>query len=122
MTLELKDKFIEATSKYQDRTASEDNTILLHRTPWVRILLEPNRDESCSFCIDVEVSLPKNQRGEEMDSTGIIVKLNEHLQYLEKLGKHGFELCLIKSGCIWCASKTIRDTPKDNLFRALIPP
>ena len=29
MASELKDKFIEAASKYQDRTASEENTILL---------------------------------------------------------------------------------------------
>jgi len=122
MALELKDKFIEATSKYQDGTASEENTILLHRTPWVRILLEPNTDESSSFSIEVEVSLPKNQRNEEMHPSGIFDTLNEHLEYLKKLGKHGFELCVIGSGCIWCASKTICDTPKDNLFRALIPP
>ncbi len=122
MYIDLKDKFIEAVSKYRSTEGSEDTTILLHRTPWVRILLEPNIEESSSFCIEVEVSPPKNQKKEETRSVEIFDQLSEHLQYLRKLREHDFELCVIRSGCIWCASKVIHGTPKDNLFRALNPP
>lgn len=125
MALELKDKFTEAALKCQDLAASEDSTILLHRTPWVRILLELNKGESCSLSIEVEVSPPKNQRNEEIGSSESFDQLNQHLQhlqYIQRLREHGFELCVIGSGCIWCASKVVCETPKDNLFRALIPP
>jgi len=122
MSIDLRDKFIEAASKYSDLITAEDNTTVLHRTPWVRILLETRRDDISTFCIEVEVSLPQNGKMQEADSSLIFEQFTQHLQYLQKLRKHGFELGVVESGCIWCASKVIQNTPKDNLFRALIPP
>ncbi|MFX1578841.1 MAG: hypothetical protein ACFFBJ_04280 [Promethearchaeota archaeon] len=122
MTLDLREKFNHATSVLRDDSGSEDVTTLIHRTPWVRILLEYDRQESESFFIEVEVSLPESTQKTNSDTSHIIDVLSEHLQYLQKLRKFGFELCVIGSGNIFCASKEVRESPDDNLFTALIPP
>ena len=122
MILSLKEKFDEATSILKDKTSRDEITTLMHRTPWVRILLEHDEQEGDAFFIEVEISLPENLDSEELDSSELIDRLSEHLQYLQKLRDVGFELSVIGTGCIYCASKELTEPPEDNLFRALVPP
>jgi hypothetical protein len=121
MTLDLRERFDQATSVLKADNGPEEVATLIHRTPWVRILLEHDRFESDSFFIEVEVSLPESEQTDG-DSSQIIDTLSDHLQYLQKLREVGFELCVIGSGSIFCASKELQGAPKDNLFTALIPP
>ena len=122
MTLSLKEKFDKATSILKEKTSPDEVTTLMHRTPWVRILLEHDEQEGDTFFIEVEISLPENSDSKEQDSSELIDALSEHLQYLQKLRDVGFELSVIGTGCIYCASKELHETPEDNLFSALIPP
>ncbi|MHA1963509.1 MAG: hypothetical protein ACXACG_04865 [Candidatus Thorarchaeota archaeon] len=122
MKLSLKEKYIRAASSYKDKKGSEEVTTLIHRTPWVRILVDQDQPESDAISIEVELSIPEIPRTGESDSSDIIDQLSDHLQYLQKLREFGFELSVIGTGCIYCASKVLHETPKDNLFRALLPP
>lgn len=122
MTLDLKTKFVKATSLLSKKSGSDEVATLIHRTPWVRILLEHDAHETDSFFIEVELSFPEGTGFKESDSSALIDKLSEHLQYLQKLRDEGFELSVIGTGCIYCASKELQETPDDNIFRALIPP
>ncbi|MFW9834928.1 MAG: hypothetical protein ACFFEK_13090 [Candidatus Thorarchaeota archaeon] len=122
MTLDLKEKFNHAASVFRDDSGSEEVATLIYRTPWVRILLEHDRQESESFFIEVEVSLPESTQKTNSDTSHIIDILSEHLEYLQKLRKFGFELCVIGSGNIFCASKELQESLDDNLFTVLIPP
>ena len=121
MKLDLREKFNHASSVLRDDNGSEEIATLIYRTPWVRILLEHDRQESDSYFIEVEVSLPESTQRDE-DSSRIIDTLSEHLQYLQKLRAVGFELCVIGTGSIFCASKELQGSPEDNLFTALVPP
>lgn len=121
-TLNLKEKFQQAASLLKDSKGSEEVTTLIHRTPWVRILLESDQQEDDSFTIEIEMSIPNSVGTEGSDSSELINELTEHLQYLQKLRDSGFELSVIGGGCIYCASKEIHEPPEDNLFRVLIPP
>ena len=120
MTTNLKEKFNEALSSEYGLTVDETTT-LLYKTPWVRILLERQHEDE-SNRIEVEVSLPEDCSCGEKDSSSTFDTFAEHINYLQKLKEHGFELCIIGDGCILNASKSIRKTPEDNLFRALVPP
>ncbi|MFW9958099.1 MAG: hypothetical protein ACFFCT_08510 [Candidatus Odinarchaeota archaeon] len=122
MSIELRNKFMKAASKYSSKIGDEEETTLIHRTSWVRILLERLVEDSPAFSIEVEVAPPQAEKTNEEDTSWIFDKFAEHLQYLENLRNHGFKLSVIKSGCILCASKVIHDVPEENLFRALIPP
>ncbi|MFX1606061.1 MAG: hypothetical protein ACFFDD_09145 [Promethearchaeota archaeon] len=122
MTLNLKEKYTKAASILKSEYSSEEIATLLYRTPWVRIMLEYDEQEGDAFFIEVEMSLPENSDSKEMDSTELIDRLSEHLQYLQKLRDNGFELSVIGTGCIYCASKELREPPEDNLFSALLPP
>jgi hypothetical protein len=122
MTLNLKEKFNEATLLLKDKTSPDEVTTLMHRTPWVRILLEHDEQEGDAFFIEVEMSLPENHDSKDLDSSELIDQLSDHLQYLQKLRDVGFELSVIGTGCIYCASKELNETPDDNLFTALLPP
>jgi hypothetical protein len=121
-TLSLKEKYNKAASLLKDTGGTEEVTTLIHRTPWVRILLEHDQQESDSLFIEVEMSLPDSAGTKRTDSSELIDRLSEHLLYLQKLRDAGFELSVIGTGCIYCASKELHETPEDNLFRALIPP
>ncbi|OLS29135.1 MAG: hypothetical protein ThorAB25_17410 [Candidatus Thorarchaeota archaeon AB_25] len=121
-TPSLKEKYNKAASFLKDKKSSDEVTTLIHRTPWVRILLEHDQQEGDSLFIEVEMSLPESAGMKESDSSEVIDRLTEHLQYLQTLREVGFELSVIGTGCIYCASKELHDTPEDNLFRALIPP
>ena len=121
-SLRLKEKYNKAASFLKDKKSSDEVTTLIHRTPWVRILLEHDQQEGDSLFIEVEMSLPESAGMKESDSSEVIDRLTEHLQYLQTLREVGFELSVIGTGCIYCASKELHDTPEDNLFRALIPP
>jgi hypothetical protein len=121
MTLNIKEKYYEAISSTHDLKDDESST-LLFRTPWVRILLEQHFEESDVNRIEVEVSLPEDCSCDKKDSSLTFNKFAEHINYLQKLLEHGFDLCIIGDGCILSASKSIHKTPKDNLFRALLPP
>jgi hypothetical protein len=116
MTLGLKEKFLRAAS------SSDELTSLIHRTPWVRILLDRDQPDEHVFSIEVELSLPETAGIEEPDSSEMIDQFSNHLAYLRKLRDLGFELSIIGGGCIYCASKVLDETPEDNLFRALTPP
>jgi hypothetical protein len=118
----LKEKFIEAISKHEMRIDAEEITTLLHKTPWVRILLVQDSGKERTFLIEVEMSLPEATESAKQDTSVLINRLSEHLQYLQQLHNYGFELSIIGTGCIYCASKVFQKTPEDNLFRALIPP
>ena len=118
----MKTKFIEATSVLRQKSGSDDVASLIHRTPWVRILLEHDAEETDSFFIEVEISFPESAGFKGSDPSALIDKLSEHLQYLQTLRDEGFELSVIGTGCIYCASKEIQETPDDNIFRVLIPP
>ncbi|MHA2079006.1 MAG: hypothetical protein ACXACG_00400 [Candidatus Thorarchaeota archaeon] len=122
MTIGLKEKYDKATSILKDKTGSNEVTTLIHRTPWVRILLEHDEQDEELLSIEVEMSLPEHGSTEDSDSSDLIDRLSEHLLYLQKLKDYGFELSVIGAGCIYCASKELHKTPEDNLFRALIPP
>lgn len=122
MTVNLKEKYMEAVSKHDDKIDSEDLTTLIHRTPWVRILLERNDKENSVYSLEIELSLPETIGTGESDSSEIIDRLSNHLQYLQKLREYGFVLSVIGTGCIYCASKVFHKPPEDNLFRALLPP
>jgi hypothetical protein len=121
-TLNLKEKYNKAASFLKDKRSSDEVTTLIHRTPWVRILLEHDQQEGDSLSIEVEMSLPESAGMKESGSSDVIDRLTEHLQYLQTLREVGFELSVIGTGCIYCASKELHETPEDNLFRALIPP
>ena len=121
MNYNLKEKFDEAASILRKAAGSDEVTTLIHRTPWVRILIEHDEHAGDAFSIVIEMSVPENP-DLELDSSELLDQLSEHLEYLKRLSDVGFELSVIKAGCIYCASKEIRDTPDDNLFRVLIPP
>ncbi|MGY5860594.1 MAG: hypothetical protein RTU63_14590 [Candidatus Thorarchaeota archaeon] len=122
MTLDLKAKYIKAASDLSNAEVSNDVATLIHRTPWVRILLEYDKEESESFFLEVEISFPEGAGSKDVDYSELIDNLSEHLQYLQKLRYAGFQLSVISTGCIYCASKELQETPEDNLFSALIPP
>ena len=122
MTLSLKEKYIKAASFLKDQSGSEEVTTLIHRTSWVRILLEYNKQEGDFFFIEIEMCIPDSNGASVADSSLIIDRLSEHLQYFQRLREVGFELLVIESGCIYCASKKLHETPEDNIFRILIPP
>lgn len=116
MNINLKEQFMRATS------SSDELTTLLHRTPWVRILLDRDQPDENAFSIEVELSLPESSGCDVSDSSEVFDQLSIHLEYLRKLREFGFQLSVIGNGCIYCASKVLDETPEDNLFRALIPP
>ena len=118
-TLNLKEEYLKAVSFLRGEDSTDAAATLLHRTPWVRILLDHGQQGSGSLSIEVEISVPDS---EETESSVLIDKLHEHLQYLQRLRNIGFELSVIEAGCIYCASKELHETPEDNLFRAFIPP
>ncbi|MFW9795557.1 MAG: hypothetical protein ACFFE2_00855 [Candidatus Thorarchaeota archaeon] len=118
----LKEKFDKATILLKDKKNPDEVTTLIHKTSWVRILLEHDIQGGDSFFIEVEMSLPENVESKECDSSVLIDRLSEHLLYLQRLRDEGFDLSVIGTGCIYCASKEIQEPPEDNLFRALIPP
>ncbi|MFW9889040.1 MAG: hypothetical protein ACFFER_12710 [Candidatus Thorarchaeota archaeon] len=91
----------------------------MRRTPWVRVLLDHGQQGRDSLSIEVEIAVPDS---DEAESSALIDKLHEYLQYLQRLRDIGFELSVIEAGCIYCASKELHEAPEDNLFRALIPP
>ena len=122
LTLDLKAKYIHAVSTLSDTNSSETVATLIHKTPWVRILLEHDAEECDSLFLEVEMSFPERVGEQESDSSGLIDILAEHLQYLQKLRDAGFQLSVISTGCIYCASKELKVTPEDNIFRVLIPP
>ncbi|MFW9933556.1 MAG: hypothetical protein ACFFDR_12975 [Candidatus Thorarchaeota archaeon] len=117
----LKGKFIEATTQFQQSPHSEGCASVIYRTPWVRILIEPHKEDD-TYCIEVEVFLSDQDGVDESDSMVLFDRLVRHVDYLRCLREHGFELCIIGSGCILCATKVIEGTPQDNLFSALLPP
>ncbi len=118
----LKGRFIEATTNFQHTVSSVGNATILYRNQWVRILMEPHEKNTDSFYLEVEVFLADQETEDHTNSSVELEKIIEHLEYLRSLREHGFELCIIGSGCIFCASKVIEGTPKDNLFSALVPP
>ena len=120
--VDLKAKFKEAISKQHENLDSDDVTTLIHRTPWVRILLDRDNEEKSACSIEVEISLPDTVGTDESDSSEIIDRLSKHLQYLQQLRELGFKLSIIGTGCIYCASKRLQETPDDNIFTALLPP
>ncbi|MFW9974993.1 MAG: hypothetical protein ACFFDQ_07005 [Candidatus Thorarchaeota archaeon] len=125
MTLNLKQKIDEAVSRLKTTSDPNEVSTLIHRTPWVRILLdhyEEEEENQESFVIEVEMSFPEENSASVLDSSELIDRLFEHLHYLQKLKEVGFELSVIGTGCIYCASKELKEPPQDNLFRALIPP
>jgi hypothetical protein len=121
MTLDLKGKIDKAASDLRGKTSSEEGSTLILRTPWVRILLD-HYDEDDTLSIEVEMSFPEEAGKSVSKSSEYIDRLQEHIQYLQKLREVGFELSVIGTGCIYCASKELDETPEDNLFRALLPP
>ena len=121
MTINLKEKYIEATSSTHD-VNDDATTTLLFKTSWVRILLEHHHEEGDTNRIEVEVTLPENCIYDNKDSSLIFDEFTNHINYLQKLREHGFDVCIIGDGCILSASKSISKTPEDNLFRALSPP
>ncbi|MFW9888318.1 MAG: hypothetical protein ACFFER_09060 [Candidatus Thorarchaeota archaeon] len=121
MNYSLKEKFDEAASMLKYATCSYEATALIHRTPWVRILLEYD-EYGDAFSIVVEMSFPENPDMIELGSPEVIDGLSKHLQYLKKLKEVGFELSVITTGCIYCATKELHDAPGDNLFTVLMPP
>jgi len=118
----LKEDYLRAETFLKSEKGSDEVTTLIHRTPWVRILLEHDREEGDFFFIEVEMSIPESSGNDDVDPSEVIDKLSEHLRYLQQLRDHGFELSVIDSGGIYCASRKIHDTPEDNLFSALLPP
>jgi hypothetical protein len=122
MTLDLKEKYLQAASELKNADGPDDVTTLIYRTPWVRIPLEHDDEESNSLFLEVEMSFPERTGSKESDSSALIDKLAEHLQYLQKLRAAGFQLSVISTGCIYCASKELQGAPEDNLFNVLIPP
>ena len=118
----LKGKFIEATTNFQHSVTSVGNASVLYRNQWVRIMMEPHEEQTDCFHLEVEVFLSEQDTEDHTDSSVEFDTIIEHLEYLRSLREHGFELCIIGSGCIFCASKVIQGTPKDNLFSALVPP
>jgi hypothetical protein len=119
MIINLKEKFIEAISS--EHLNDDESTTLLHKTSWVRILLVQHPDGG-SNRIEVEVSLPDDCSCDDKNASLTFDTFTEHINYLQNLREHGFDLCIIGDGCILNASKSIRKTPKDNLFSALLPP
>ena len=114
----IKQRFIQSYSRIE-KTADEPITCVLYQDEWLRILLEQN-DEISN--IEVEISLPEDIDYERGDSSEIFDKFTEFISYLKRLRKFGFEICVIEAGCIMTASKSLVQTPDDNLFRALLPP
>ncbi len=121
MVLDLKKKFDKAASNLSQKTGLHEVSTLIHKTPWVRILLDPYEEED-TLSIEVEMSFPEEAGTSVLESSDLIDTLSEHIQYLQKLRDVGFELSVIGTGLIYCASKELKETPKDNLFRALLPP
>ncbi|MHA2179328.1 MAG: hypothetical protein ACXABH_12740 [Candidatus Thorarchaeota archaeon] len=121
MTSNLKENYNRAATILKGND-SKENTTLIHRTPWVRIMLEQDQEESGSFFLEVEMSLPESTKKVDVDSSELIDTLSEHLQYLQKLRDVGFDLSVIDTGCIYCASKEVKEPLEDNLFRVLLPP
>jgi hypothetical protein len=81
-----------------------------------------DQQDDNSLSIEVEISIPDSEGKSEMESSELIDTLSKHLLYLQQLRASGFELSVIGTGCIYCASLELEGVPKDNLFRALIPP
>jgi hypothetical protein len=81
MTSNLKENYNRAATLLKGND-SKENTTLIHRTPWVRIMLEQDQEESGSFFLEVEMSLPESTKKVDVDSSELIDTLSEHLQYL----------------------------------------
>jgi len=120
MILKLKEKYIEASSN-REGSKGDATTTLLYKNQWVRILLEQDIEETDLNRLEVEVSFPEEIISDESDSIDFD-QFTEHIKYLQKLRNNGFELSIIGSGCILIASKTLKETPDDNIFRVLLPP
>jgi len=121
MTLDLKERIDKAASDLRDKADPNEGSTLILRTPWVRILLDHYEEED-TLSIEVEMSFPEEGDSTNQKYSDLIDTLQEHVRYLQNLREVGFELSVIGTGCIYCASKQLRETPEDNLFRALIPP
>ena len=121
MPINLKRKFKEAVSSPHE-LKDDETTILLYKTPWVRILLEQHFEEDNTHCIEVEVSLPVNCSCDKSDHSVVFDEFAEHINYLQRLREHGFDICIIGDGCILSASKSFHKIPEDTLFSALSPP
>jgi hypothetical protein len=121
MSVNIKEKYKDAVASIPD-SQNDEITTLLHKTPWVRILLEQRFDESDNNRIEVEVTVPDERTCDQKDRSTTFDEFDEHINYLKKLREHGFELCIIGDGCILSASKSFQKTPEDNLFSALLPP
>ena len=118
----LKERYAKAEATLKGESGSEELTALIHRTPWLRILLVNNREEGNSLSIEVEISIPDSEGKSEQESSELIDTLSKHLLYLQQLRDNGFDLSVIGMGCIYCASKDLDENPEDNLFRAMVPP
>ena len=121
-TLSLKQEYAKAVSILKSEDGSEEAAALIHRTPWLRILLVHNEQDDGSLSIEVEISIPDSHGKSGLESSELIDALSKHLLYLQQLRDSGFELSVIGTGCIYCASIHLDDTPEDNLFRAMVPP
>jgi len=120
MTINLKEKYIEASSK-RDFSNGEATTTLLYKNPWVRILLEQHIEDTDVNRLEVEVAFPEIASSNKNNSIEFD-QFTEHIKYLQSLRENGFELFIIGSGCILTASKILDQTPDDNIFRVLLPP
>jgi hypothetical protein len=120
--LSLKEEYAKAISILKSEGGSEEAAALIYRTPWLRILLVNNQHDDDSLSIEVEISIPDSDGTSGLESSELIDALSKHLQYLQQLRNSGFELSVIGTGCIYCASMHLDETPEDNLFRALVPP
>ncbi|TFH06056.1 MAG: hypothetical protein E4H14_11565 [Candidatus Thorarchaeota archaeon] len=121
MIINLKEKYIEACSN-SENLIGVSTTTLLYKTSWVRILLEQHIEGNDTNGLEVEVSFPEDDDSSKNDSSLLFDQFTEFIKYLQNLRDHGFNLCVIGAGCILTASKTLRQTPEDKLFRALLPP
>ena len=120
--LGLKEEYVKAVSILKSEGGSEESAALIHRTPWLRILLVHSQLDDDSLSIEVEISIPDSDGKSRLESSELIDALSKHLLYLQQLRDGGFELSVIGTGCIYCASIHLDGTPEDNLFRALVPP
>ena len=117
-------KLLAQSPEDKDPDNGSELFVVISETEWIRILLlKTTQDEEITISIEVELSLPKCvARGDLQNRKTLLSDMVTHLEYLQKLYEIGFELEVMRTDCLWTATKTLDSVPSQELCQSLTPP
>ena len=121
---ELKERFTRLVStpvSVAEYNEDGESVSLLFENDWVRILLIRQNGDT-NVTIEVESSIPKNERSTSDTGKLTLNGALNHLYYLQALGDNGFTLEVIRQDCLWTATKTFGTEIDIAVFEKLCPP